>query len=128
MPKRHTSLNQAIDWSYSLLSEAEQTLLARLSVFVGGRSIEAAEAVCGPGLDMDILEGLSSLLNKSLLQLAEDWSGEPRFFMLDTIYTYARERLREHGEVDHMQRLHAEFFTQWVEYAEPYTAAGGEPS
>jgi predicted ATPase len=125
LPKRHASLNQAISWSYNLLSETEQRLLARLSVFIAGRSIEAAEVVCGEKLNIDVLDGLSSLLNKGLLRLEEDRTGEPRFFMLETIHAYARERLQERGEVDHMQRLHAEFFTDWVEYAEPYTAAGG---
>ena len=126
LPRRHASLNQAIDWSYNLLGDPEQTLMARLSVFVGGFSIEAAEAVCREGQDGDILDDLISLLNKGLLQQAEDRFGDPRFFMLETIHVYARERLYDRGEVNQIQRRHAEFFTQWVEYAEPYTVAGGE--
>jgi non-specific serine/threonine protein kinase len=125
-PERHASLLSAIEWSYNLLSESEQILLARLSVFLGGLSIEAVEAICWHEFEMDVLDGLGSLLNKGLLQLAENRVGEPRFFFLETIHDFARDRLRESNEADKIQHLHAEHFARWVEYAEPYTASGSE--
>ena len=97
LPARQRTLRDTIDWSYNLLDKEEQLLFARLAVFSGGRSLEAIEAICDPGLDIDTLDGLDSLLNKSLLYQTEGLSGEPRFFLLETIREYACERLEESG-------------------------------
>jgi predicted ATPase len=80
------------------LKEDEKTLYARLSVFVGGFTLEAAEVVCNAERRLDIPEGLTSLLNNSLLRQEESFDGEPRFGMLETIRAYALERLAESGE------------------------------
>jgi len=109
LPTRQQTLRSALDWSYNLLDANEKTLFARLSVFRGGASQAAIEAVCGPGLEMNVLEGLESLLNKSLLRQKDD-----RFGMLDTIHEYARERLNESGEAENIRRQHAEFFLEWL--------------
>jgi len=119
VPARLRTLRGTIDWSYNLLDEGEKTLLARLSVFQGGRTVESAEVVCGPDLSIDVLDGLESLLNKSLLWQEEGQEGEPRFLMLETIHEYARERLEESGEAEDLRRRHAEYFVALAERAEP---------
>ena len=109
LPARHQTLRNTIEWSYGLLNDAEQKLYARLSVFVGGFTLEAAEAVCYSETKLDILEGVSSLVNNSLLR-QEEINGESRFGMLETIRTYALERLVESGEKDVLQASHAQYF------------------
>jgi predicted ATPase len=93
-PPRHQTLRAAIDWSYALLSEQEQRLLGRLSVFAGGWDFEAAASVCGFGsLPLgDVVDALSGLVEKSLV-LAEDRNGSMRYRMLEPIRVYAAERL-----------------------------------
>jgi non-specific serine/threonine protein kinase len=118
LPARLRTLRGAIDWSYGLLDEDERTLLARLAVFQGGRTVRAVEAVCGRGLGIDVMDGLESLVHKSLLQLGEGLDGEPRFFFLETIHEYARERLGESGEAETVERRHAEYFVALAERAE----------
>ena len=111
---RQRTLNNAIDWSYQLLSAEEQTLFRRLGVFVGGWTLDAA-AVCQDNLNMNVLDGLASLLDKSLIKqeaMAED---EPRFTMLETIREYARERLADSGDLEAHQQLHADYFMTLVE-------------
>lgn len=93
---RQQTLQSAIDWSYELLDEEEKILFARLSVFRGGCTLEAAESVCAidENLDFDIIDGLSSLVDKSLVrQTVKD--GDPRFWMLETVGEYAREKLKK---------------------------------
>ena len=121
LPERQRTLRGAIEWSHDLLDEGEKKLFARLSVFAGGRTLEAIEAVCDAegDLPVDSLEGVSSLLDKSLLRQEEGPEGEPRFVMLETIHEYARERLQESGEEQEIKRLHAEFFLALAEEAEP---------
>jgi predicted ATPase/DNA-binding CsgD family transcriptional regulator len=126
LPERQRTLRGAIDWSYELLDDVEKTLFTRLSVFQGGRTIEAVEAVCGYELPISVLDGLASLLNKNLLRQEEGPEGEPRFTMLETIHEYALERLREGGEAEDMHRRHAEYFTAWAERAEPFMRGGRE--
>ena len=96
-------------------------LFARLAVFSGGRTLEAIEAVCDAkgDLPVDTLDGVSSLLDKSLLRQEEGPEGEPRFVMLETIHEYARERLEASGEAEETRRLHAEYFLALAEGAEP---------
>ncbi|HUS15138.1 MAG TPA: adenylate/guanylate cyclase domain-containing protein, partial [Chloroflexia bacterium] len=85
LPSRQQTLRGAIDWSYNLLSADEQILFRRLAIFAGGCSLDAAQALCGRGLELDVLDGLESLVDKSLLLQYEQPDGEPRFRMLETI-------------------------------------------
>ena len=121
LPARHQTLRGTIDWSYDLLEAGERALFARLAVFVGGCSLEAAEAVCGGGDDPppDVLEDLALLVDKSLLRQAEGPDGEPRFGMLETIREYAAERLEASGEAETPRRRHAEYFLALAEQAAP---------
>ena len=106
LPERQRTLRGAIEWSHDLLEEGERTLFARLSVFSGGRTLEAIEAICDAkgDLPVDALEGVSSLLDKSLLGQEEGPEGEPRFVMLETIHEYAREKLEQSGEAEEIGR------------------------
>jgi predicted ATPase len=112
LPERQRTLRRAIDWSHDLLTPAEQMLFRRLSVFVGGCTLEAAEAVCNAGedLDIDLLDGVTSLVDKSLLSQIGPGDAEPRFTMLETIREYGMERLEQSGEIDGTGRAHAAYF------------------
>ena len=114
LPSRHQTLRNTLEWSYSLLNEDEKKLYARLSVFVGGFTLEAADAVCSYEGNLDILEGLTSLVNNSLVRQQEMPDGEPRFGMLETIRAYALERLSESGERESLSQQHAEYFGEIV--------------
>jgi len=122
LPERQQTLRAAIDWSYSLLDPGEQALFARLAVFVGGRTLEAVEAVCDAdgGLPFDALDGVESLLDKSLLRREVGANGEPRLVMLETIHEYARERLFANGEATRCERTHALYYLALVEKAAPH--------
>jgi tetratricopeptide (TPR) repeat protein len=111
LPARHQTLRKSIEWSYCLLSPAEQKLFRRLSVFTGGCSLESAEAVCDArsDLELDLLDGLSSLVDNNLLQQSEQQFGGLRFTMLETIREYALERLAESGESELARRAHAAY-------------------
>ena len=111
MPQRQQTLRAAIDWSYDLLSAAEQKLFRRLSVFVGGCTLEGAEAVCNTkgDLDLDLLDGMASMVDKSLAQQVEQAKGESRFVMLETIREYAQEKLEASGEGPLTKRAHAAY-------------------
>ncbi len=89
MPERQRTLRRTLEWSYDLLRDVERTLFARLSVFAGGCTLEAAEAVCASVDDFDMLEGVSSLVENSLLKHEDRPDGEIRFGMLETIREYA---------------------------------------
>jgi len=108
-PDRQRTLRGAIEWSYDLLGPEEQQLFARLAVFAGGCTLEAAEHVADADLDT-----LQSLVDKSLIRHTEG-----RFWMLETIREYATAQLLESGGVDDLQRLHAEHFLALAEDAEP---------
>jgi predicted ATPase/DNA-binding XRE family transcriptional regulator len=110
-PSRQQTLRATIDWSYSLLSDEERVLFARLSVFAGGCTLEGAEAVCGCEETLDLLEAIPSLTDKSLL-LHEEKDGESRFTMLETLREYAAERLAEAGQSSSMREAHARYFFQ----------------
>ena len=107
-PARHQTLRAALDWSYSLLTAGEQKMLARLSVFSEGCSLESAEAVCNPDGALDILDGIGSLVDKSLLR--QEGKEEPRLRMLETVREYAGEKLVEAGEQEQICGVHALFF------------------
>ena len=121
LPERQRTLRATIEWSYALLDEGEQLLFARLAVFSGGRTLEAIEAICDAegDLPVDAFEGVSSLLDKSLLRQEEGPNGEPRFVMLETIHEYAREKLEESAEAEEIKRAHAEYFLTLAEEAYP---------
>jgi predicted ATPase len=117
LPARQQTLRGAIDWSHDLLGPAEQKLFRRLSVFVGGCTLEAAEAVCDTKSDLglDLLDGIDSLMDKSLLQKIEPAGGEPRFVMLETIREYGLERLASSGEELLTRRAHAAYCVVFAE-------------
>ncbi|HUJ29762.1 MAG TPA: protein kinase [Candidatus Acidoferrum sp.] len=111
LPERQQTLRAAIDWSYDLLSPAEQKLFRRLSVFAGGCTLEGVEAVCDTkgDLDLDLLDGMASMVDKSLMQQVEQANGESRFVMLETIREYAREKLEASLEEAPTKRSHAAY-------------------
>jgi predicted ATPase len=115
LPRQQT-LRAMIDWSYNLLTEQEQLLFRRLAVFVGGWTLEAAEAVCsGAGIESDlILDLLSPLVKKSLVHVTEE-NGESRYYRLETIRQYAREKLLETQEAAYIRDKHLEYFIQLAE-------------
>jgi len=119
LPQRQRTIRDTIAWSYDLLDDDEKRLFMRLSVFRGGRSIEAVEAVCMGGLALDVLDGLASLVDKSLVIQREDALDEPRFWMLETIQDYAYERLSESGDLQRCLSSHAMYFMELAETAEP---------
>jgi predicted ATPase len=126
LPARQQTLRDTLAWSYELLDMAEQMLLRRLATFVGGCTLEAAEAVCSASGDLGggVLEGLAALVDKSLLRQdaqADPHAGnlEPRVVMLETIREYAWERLTASGEAEALRRRHAAYFLALAESAEP---------
>ena len=126
LPERQRTLRGAISWSYDLLEESEQRLFARLSVFSGGWTLESAEAVCVTDeLGLDVLDGLTSLVDKSLVRRTEP-DGRPRFTMLETLREFAGERLEEEPDHDDVRRRHAEHFLDLAEAAEPHLTAGDQ--
>ncbi len=120
LPRQQT-LRALIDWSWELLTETEQMLLQRLSVFAGGMSLEAVEAVCaGDGLDpYDLVDLLSELVRKSLV-LSRREQGQPiRYHLLETIRQYAQERLVMAGQGATYRQRHLDYFMTWAKRAEP---------
>jgi predicted ATPase/DNA-binding NarL/FixJ family response regulator len=120
LPERQHTLRAAIGWSYELLDEGEQTLFRRLAVFAGGWTLPAAEAVVGvPSPAGEVLGGLTSLVDKSLVRQQAQPDGEPRFSMLETVREFAAEQLQLAGEAEVMRSRHATVFLQLAEGAEP---------
>jgi predicted ATPase/DNA-binding SARP family transcriptional activator/Tfp pilus assembly protein PilF len=123
---RQKTLRALMDWSYDLLSEAERTLLCRLSVFAGGWTLQAAEAVCpeespdeeGTFEAWEVLGLLSSLVDKSLVMMEQE-AGQTRYRLLETMRQYAQDRLQEQSDVDLLRRRHQVFFVALAEEAEP---------
>jgi predicted ATPase/class 3 adenylate cyclase len=130
LPERQQTLRAAIDWSHGLLTEPEQALFARLSVFRGGRTLEAIEAICDPDdeFGIDVLDAVESLVDKSLLRQEEAPGREPRFVMLETIHEYAGERLDARGERETVARRHAEWFLELAREAWEYERGEGVES
>jgi len=137
--ERHQTLRAAIDWSYNLLPPAEQILFSRLSIFVGGWTLEAAESVCGddPSTALpeervaplrasssvirsdDVLNLMEQLINKSLV-IKDEMQGESRYRMLETMRQYANEKLVESGESDALRDRHLNYFLTLAETAAPH--------
>jgi predicted ATPase/class 3 adenylate cyclase len=122
VPSRQRTLHDAIGWSYDLLAEQEQTFFARVSVFSGGWTLQAADAVVNPSaeLGVDTLQVMASLVDKSLVQVTGTELDEPRFTMLETIREFAVARRVEHDPGGILQRRHAEHFLAVAERAEPH--------
>jgi predicted ATPase/DNA-binding CsgD family transcriptional regulator len=121
-PQRQRTLRGAVTWSYDLLSPDEQMLFRRLGVFVGGFGLDAIPEVCDPdgALGIDPLDGIESLIDKSLLRQQRDnaaTDAEPRFGMLETIREYAIERLVESGEQPDTHRRHAYYYLAGADVA-----------
>jgi predicted ATPase/class 3 adenylate cyclase len=121
--ERHQTLRALIDWSYNLLSSEEQTLLRQLSVFAGGWTFEAAEAVCP---DLDVFDLLPHLVDKSLVMVADAQGNSTRYNLLETIRQYARDKQLEAGEAEQTHNRHLDFFLKFAEIAEPYMGGPGE--
>ena len=121
LPERQQTLRNTIDWSHELLSEGEQALFRRFAVFNGGGTLEAAEAVCNTGRDLgiDLFDGLSSLVDKNLIQRADRPEAESRFTMLETIREYALERLAASGEELPTRRAHVAYCLVLAEEGNP---------
>ena len=117
LPTRHQAMRHAIAWSHDLLSSDEKALFRRLAVFAGGWTLEAAEAVVADASDlgMDILEGMASLVDNSLLRQEGRPDGEPRYRMLETIREFAIERLAASGEGESTRAAHAHHFAAFAE-------------
>jgi predicted ATPase len=119
LPTRQQTIRDTIDWSYDLLQEDEKIVFARLSVFVGGCTLEAAETVChsNTGSPIDVSDGMASLVDKSLLRQVEGLEGEPRFFMFETIREYALEQLNLSGTTSTLRQRHAVYYRTQAEAA-----------
>ncbi|MBC8077267.1 MAG: tetratricopeptide repeat protein, partial [Chloroflexales bacterium] len=126
MPTRHQTLRNTIDWSYNLLETHEQLLFARLAVFMGGCTLEAAEAICQTGSEhtTDILDGLQALIDSSLIRQMASEDGLPRLTSLEMIREYALERLLASGEEETVRGQHATYYLRLAEDAAPELAGG----
>ena len=116
---RRQTLRATIDWSYTLLDDDEKLLFNRLSVFAGGWSLPAADAICSDMPPETVLNGLSSLTDKSLIRQESGADGEPRFRMLHILREYAQERLTHSPEADEIAQRHALHFLTVAQTAEP---------
>ncbi len=117
LPARQQTLRATIDWSHELLSPPEQALFRRLAVFTGGCTLEAVEAVADARQDLglDVLDAMSSLVDKSLLRCRDATAEDPRFEMLDIVREYALERLAKSGDEEVTRRAHAAYALVFAE-------------
>ncbi len=122
LPERHSTLRNTIHWSYQLLNPTEQTVFQQLSVFLGGCTLEALQAVCALP-EGSVLAQLASLLDKSLLQQVDAAPDERRYVMLDTIRSYASEQLRRAGQEDQVRQRHLAYYLKLAEEIAPKLAA-----
>jgi predicted ATPase/DNA-binding SARP family transcriptional activator len=127
--QRHRTLSAVVDWSYTLLGQAEQHVFDRLSVFAGDFTLPAAEQVAAGG-DVDIPEVaglLATLVDKSMVDALPSASGKgTRYALLETLREYGRERLAERGETDATHRAHAEHYTAFAETADAHLGGPDE--
>ena len=127
LPRQQT-LRATLDWSYQLLSASERTVLRQLAVFAGGWQLEAAEAVCC-GADeeaVDVLQILTQLVEKSLVEVTRESGQEIRYYLLGTIRQYAQEKLRDAGDVTMARGSHMRWFAALSERAEPQLRSQGQ--
>ena len=129
LPERQKTLRSAIGWSYDLLEPLQQALFRRLSVFVGGWSLDAAEDVAGlDSLTDPVLDLLAALVDHNLVQRVDDVVGEARFTMLETVREFADEELQARGEAGDIQQRHAAYYLKVAEKVEPLlTSAQRKP-
>jgi predicted ATPase len=120
LPFRQQTLRNVIDWSYELLNKEEKILFSRLGVFSSGFSFDAAEAICNLYGELDIFEGLASLINHSLIIRDVRTSANNRFLILKVIRDYAEDRLVEMGEAEEIRKNHAKYFSRMIQEAEPH--------
>ncbi len=123
IPARHQTLQATLDWSYRLLDSAEKVLLNRLSVFAGGFTLEAVEAVAADAPSANTLDLLTALVDKSLA-LVEHSTPAARYRLLETVRQYARARLAEAGEAERICERHAHFYLAFAERIEPKLFSG----
>jgi predicted ATPase len=127
LPSRQRTLRAAIDWSYGLLDDVEAALLARMSVFSGGATLDAIEQVCASPDTPDPLSVLGALVDKSLVTVSEVSDGSvPRCGMLETIHQYASERLNERGEENEFRRRHRDYYAGLARTAQPFLCGPGQ--
>ena len=115
--QRQQTLRDAIAWSHDLLDEDERLLFRRMGVFVGGATLEAIEKVCNAREDLrfEVLDGVCSLVDKSLLRQTESEDCEPRFWMLETIREYSTEQLESSAEAETLRASHAHYLADFIE-------------
>ncbi len=118
LPTRHQSLRATLDWSFQLLTPTEQRLLARLGVFMGGATLEAAEVVCRGKRTLNLIDTVASLVDKSLVKRVETEDGEPRLLLLETVRVYAIDQLEAMGLPDETRQRHADYFLGLAEQGE----------
>jgi non-specific serine/threonine protein kinase len=130
LPERQQTMRGAIAWSYELLDNYEKTLFNRLSVFVGGCNLDDAEAVCNSAgsLEIDLLDGVASLVDKSLLRQKEQEGAEGRFSMFETIREFGLEQLAQSGEAEATREGHLNFYLQLAEEAESELTGASQAS
>ena len=119
-PSRQQTMHDAIAWSYELLDSPAQRLFRRFAVFVGGWTLEAAEAVAAETGGPRVLDGLATLAEVHLVSRQPRADGEVRFGMLETVREFALERLSESGEEEAVRHRHAGYFVAQVEAAGPW--------
>jgi predicted ATPase/class 3 adenylate cyclase len=107
LPERQRTLRATMDWSFDLLGPHEQAVLVRLGVFAGGWSLTAAEAICGGPGEPDVLDALTALMDASLVLELDNSATEPRLHMLETVHTYAREKLAAAPDRADIERRHS---------------------
>ncbi|HSJ05028.1 MAG TPA: adenylate/guanylate cyclase domain-containing protein, partial [Verrucomicrobium sp.] len=125
---RQQTLRLLIDWSHDLLSDAERRLFRRLSVFARGRTLEAIEAICsGEGVEeMDIIDLLTQLVDKSLVYVEKLPKHGARYFILESIWDYANEKLADAGEVERFRIRHLDYFLNFAREAAPKIRGHGQ--
>jgi predicted ATPase/class 3 adenylate cyclase len=119
--ERHQTIRATVEWSYSLLDTRDRLVFERLSVFMGGFDVSAAEGVAADAEveAWDVVDALTSLVAKSMVVADEEPSGAVRYSMLETLRQYALERLAEHGDAALIYRRHAELFAEFAEQLGP---------
>ncbi|HEU4673890.1 MAG TPA: adenylate/guanylate cyclase domain-containing protein [Candidatus Limnocylindrales bacterium] len=125
LPDRQRTLRGAVAWSHDLLDPTSRTMFARLSVFAGGSTLDAAEAIVDAdgALGIDVLDGLATLADQSLIRSEEGVDGEPRFRMLNVIREFGLEQLAASGELEAIRDRHLAYFGALAERAEPELVA-----